>query len=292
MKKFLKIIMAVALAVCFVLPVVGCDTGASSTSEPGLKYKKIGGVYTVYDYVQEEGVTTLDLGEKLPADVTNVRIKKGAFAGNATLTKIIVSDKITKIDKGAFEKMGALVTLEVPFIGKSAHSDVIVGETAKGEDKAVDAERTIAHFFGADEYDAGIAITVKHNVNDSTTCYMPLSFKEVIVNATSDYSIPMYAFNGAVNLSSIKLVGKIDLIGESAFDGVKELKEIEIPETVTKIYSGAFANCSKLATLKFSGISTLKEVEENAFANTALKDTALDGVLVLTAEQKADIFGK
>ena len=292
MKKFLKILMAVALAVCFVLPVVGCDSSASGTDEPGLKCKKIGGVYTVYDYVQEEGVTVLDLGEKLPEDVTDVRIKKGAFSGNGTLTKIIVSDKVSKIDQGAFEKMSALVTLEVPFVGKSAHSDVTIGETAKGEDKAVDAERTIAHFFGTSEYDAGIAITVKYNANDSTTCYMPVTFKEVIVNATSDYSIPMYAFNGAVNLSYIKLNGKIDLIGENAFEGVKEIKEVEIPATVTKIYSSAFANCSKLATLKFSGTSTLKEVEENAFAGTALKDTALDGVLNLSADEKVEIFGE
>ena len=118
MKKVLKTLLVSLLAVCMVFPIAACDNTSNSANEPGLKYKKIHGVYTIYDYVQEEGVTTLDLGAKLPDDVTGVRIKKGAFEGNSTLKEIIVSDKVASIDAGAFQKMGALESLELPFIGK------------------------------------------------------------------------------------------------------------------------------------------------------------------------------
>lgn len=273
-------------------PIAACNDSNGANDTPGLKYKKINGVYTVYDYVQEDGVTELDIGAKLPVDVTDVRIKKGAFEGNSQLQKIIVSDKITTIDEGAFQKMGALVSLELPFVGKNANSDVTLGETKKDEDKSVDSQRTIAHLFGTEEYDAGVAITVYYNENDSVTCYVPVTFKEVIVNATTEYSIPMYAFNGAVNLTAITIKGKIDEIGEYAFAGVKELTTAYIPATVTTIRVGAFKNCAKLATLKIEVGSTLSKVEKEAFVSTKIKDTAFDGILTLTDAQKADIFGE
>lgn len=295
MKKVLKTLLISLLAICMILPIVACDNSSSSDSTPGLKYKKIHGVYTIVDYVQEEGVTELNIGEKLPENVTNVRIKKGTFAGNATLTKVIVSDKITLIDAGAFEKMGKLSSIELPFIGKTANSDATLSETQKGTEeynKAVNSERTIAHIFGTEEYDAGVSITINYDNTNTVTCYVPLTLKEVIVNATKDYSIPMYAFNGAVNLNSIKLLGKIDQIGEYAFVGVKEMTEISIPSTVKKIRVGAFMECSKLATVTFAEGISLEKIEKNAFALTKVKADDVKKVYTMTDDQVKDIFGE
>ncbi len=291
MKKVLKLLLISVLTVCMCLPIVACSNGNTGSSTPGLKVKKINGVYTIFDYVQEEGVEELNIGASLADGVSDVRIRKGAFEGNSSLKKIIVSDKVTEIDEGAFQKMSALESLELPFVGKTAHSDAYIGETKKDEDKAVDAARTIAYLFGTEEYDAGVSISVSYNSASKTTCYMPYTLKEIIVNATSDYSIPMYAFSGAVNLNKIVLKGKIDAIGEYAFSGVKELTEITIPTTVKSIYTGAFKDCTKLAKLNISGV-TLNKVEKQAFVNTALKDTALNGAITLTAEQKTEIFGE
>ena len=294
MKRILKLLLISVLALAFVLPITACSDDNSGSKTPGLKCKKIDDVYTIYDYVAEEGVTELDLDAVLKDEATNVRIKKGAFAGNNTLVKISVPERVTKIDKGAFEQMSALETLELPFIGKTANSDAYYQESKTDTDKSVDADRTIAHLFGADEYDAGIPVTIKFNdgSNGTTTCYMPQTFKNVIVKTTSAYSIPMYAFNGAVNLVSVTLSGNIDAIGEYAFAGCKEITTISFPESVKKIYKGAFMNCSKLATLNFVSGATLDLVGEEAFVNTDLLDTALDGVITLNADLKADIFGE
>ena len=291
MKKVLKTLIAVMMAVMLVFSVTACKDGGNGDDGVGVKYKKIDGVYTIYEYVQEEGVTELDLGKALGEGVTDVRIKKGAFSGNSKLTKIIVPDVVTKIDAGAFEKMGALVTLELPFIGQSAKSDVYYAESKKDEGKAVDSARTIAHIFGAEEYDLGAPVTVSYDDKSTTTCYMPLTFREVIVNATNEYSIPMYAFSGAVNLTSVVLNGKVDAIGQSAFSGCKELTAIELPETTVTVYENAFNGCAKLKTLTVK--ATAITVKDGAFVGTKLARTALDGkVNDLTDAMKDKIFGE
>ncbi len=289
MKKLFRVLLILALAVACSLSLFACGDGNDEVGTKGIKCKKIDGVYTIYDYV-EDGISVLNLADCLEEGVTNVRIKKGAFSGNNTLTKIIVSDKITEIDKGAFENMNSLESLEVPFIGKTANSDAYYAESKKDVDKATDSARTIAHFFGDTEYGMGVPVTINYNENASTTCYMPLTFTEVIVNATSEYSIPMYAFNGAVNLTSVKLVGNIDAIGEYAFSGCKEIKSIEIPATVKTIYKGAFKDCAKLATLTVGEGATLV-VKDEAFVGTKVARNALDNY-VSQAINKDKVFGE
>ena len=290
MKKVLKTLIAVMMAAMLVFSVTACKDGSNGDDGVGVEYKKIDGVYTIYNYGQEDDVTVLDLGEALGEDITDVRIKKGAFSGNSKLTKIIVPATVTKIDAGAFEKMGALVTLELPFVGESANSDIYYAESKKAEGKAVDSARTIAHLFGTEEYDMGAPVTVSYNDKSSTTCYMPLTFREVIINAESNYSIPMYAFSGAVNLTSVVLKGKVDAIGENAFKGCKELTEIELPETVTTICKDAFNGCAKLKTLTVKAETIT--VKEGAFVGTKLARTALDGRVDFTEISKDKIFGE
>lgn len=288
MKKILKTLLILSLAVLFSMSLVACGkNGDNEKDAGGIKYKKIDGVYTIYKYVAEENVEEINLGEELGEGITDVRIKKGAFKGNDTLKKIIVSDKITQIDKGAFEGMKSLETLEVCFIGKTANSDAFPSESKSEVDKAVDSERTIAHFFGNEDYSVGVPVKINYNSSSSTTCYMPITFKSVIVNPTEDYSIPMYAFNGAVNLTSIVIGEKVDAIGEYAFAGCKEIKAIEIPSSVKTIYDGAFMNCTKLATLTFDATTSI-DVKKDAFVGTKIDRNVFN----VTEDMKDIIFGK
>ncbi|MBQ3116467.1 MAG: leucine-rich repeat protein [Clostridia bacterium] len=293
MKKVLKTLLILSLAVLFAMSLVACgDKGGNKSADGGIKYKKIDGVYTIYKYVAEEGKSVINLGEELGDDVTDVRIKKGAFKGNDTLKKIIVSNKITQIDKGAFEGMKSLESLEVCFIGKTANADVYPNQSQAQVDKAVDSERTIAHFFGDTDYSVGVPVKISYNSSSSTTCYMPITLKEIVVNTQDEYSIPMYAFNGAVNLTSIKLIGNITAIGEYAFGGCKELKAIELPSSVNTIYDGAFINCAKLATLTVDANASLI-VKKDAFVGTKINRNALDGnISGIDENMRDEIFGK
>lgn len=281
MKKFLNMIITVALVTIVALSMVACtNTTTNSSDKKGLLIKKIDGVYTVYDYVDDgSNLDTLDMGEifaqKEIAD-EDVRIKKGAFDGNSTLKKIIVPANVVTIDAGAFRNMQKLETLEVPFIGLSSNADAYYRETGSAEGKATDAARTIAHFFGTESYDAGQAITINYGAS-TVTCFMPVTFANVIVNASGEldcretYGIPMYAFNGATNLKSIELKGdKLGAIGVNAFGGCVALTKVEIPATVKTIYEDAFKGCAKLETVTIKGSNV--DIRDGAFEDTKYQE--------------------
>lgn len=285
MKKVFKIMLTAMLAAVCAISFLACapndDNGTGG--DTGLLIKKIDGVYTVYDYVAEEGVTELDIGKVLSdKQITeDIRIKKGAFDGNDSLTKIVVPAAVKEIDSGAFRNMQKLKTLEVPFIGKTINSDGFENESATAANKSVDAERTIAHFFGTSEYDAGRAITINYGAS-TVTCYVPVTFDTVIVNAAraaegkNYYSIPMHAFDGATNIKSVTLKGeKLGAIGVSAFNGCVALKTVILANDLSvAVKENAFKGCNKLSyfginadtlpekTISFANVTA---VEENAF---------------------------
>lgn len=276
MKKVFKILLASALVLVTMLMCIGCNDNVNKEGEKGLLVKKIDGVYTIYDYVDDgNGVETLDIGSVLQQKgiTEQYNIKSGAFDGNKTLTKIIVSKDVKEIAEGAFKNMHNLRALEVPFVGKTAKADAYFKESASATDKSTDKARTIAHFFGAEKYNEGKKVTINYG-GGAANCYVPINFNEIIVNAASDYSIPMHAFDGAVNLTKVTIKG-VDAIGEGAFNGCINIKNITIPSSVKTIYAGAFNGCTKLE----------KIFVENG-AQIDVKETAFNGCV------KVQYFGK
>ena len=264
MKKVLKLILVAVLASLTVFSTVACVDNSNVGGKKGLLYKKdADGVYVVYGY-KDDGTlkdNTLNIGEKLevPADA-KVRIKSKAFSGNNTIKTLIVSSKVTEIEAGAFANMQELITLNVPFIGRFANADEFMFQSPAAEEKAVDAQRTIAHFFGTEEYNGACSITVNYGAG-STTCYMPLSLKTVEVAPAEDYGIPMYAFSGAVNIQTIVLGDKVNAIGTNAFENTA-FGKIEIPASVKTIYANAFLN-ARLTKVTFEGTGI--ELGDKAF---------------------------
>lgn len=182
--------------------------------------------------------------DEIPNNISKIRIKKDAFKGNNTIKTLIVSEAVTEIEKGAFADMQSLQSLVLPFVGRYRNSDAYQNESAASVGKAVDAERTIAHLFGAEEYSCGVKVSVNYGAG-ATICYMPITLKKVTVSSIIPYSIPMFAFNGAKNISTIELAGNIDAIGVSAFENTA-ITNIFIPLSVENIYKNAFRGCSSL----------------------------------------------
>lgn len=252
MKKVLKILLISILSVFTAFSVIACAPENPDGKNPGLQYKKEDGVYVVTDYNGTETNLTIDI-----EGATEIRIKKGAFEGNATIKNLTLTSKVVEIDEGAFAKMSALEELSVPFIGQYAKADTFFGETgsANESDKAMRKARTIGHFFGTEEYAGGASATSKYLENASdvaTTCYVPLTLKKIVVNAEQDYSIPMDAFNGFDTPQGLEVVlsNKVVAIGERAFKD-SGIKNIVIPASVKTIYANAFEN-SKLKTVEFA----------------------------------------
>lgn len=304
MKAIKKLIIMALVCICTVMSAVACYTPDDKGGEKGLLYKKINGVYTIYKYVDEgEGVTSLNIEEYLEDGVDNVRIKQGAFNGNDTLEEIIVPSTVTLIDEGAFQNMKSLQHLHVPFVGLTSYADTFVGETLDDPDaeddkvKAIDSERTIAHFFGTGSYDDGVPVTINYGLlsGQSKTVYVPLSLRKITVGINPlqpgenkpyyDYKIPACAFNGFYKDADITLCTNITEIGEYAFANANQLTEIQIPTTVTKIGKGAFSGASKLATVNFADLVGLTEIAESAFANTGFTTIVIPNNVVTIGDK-------
>mgnify|MGYP002509619454 CR=1 FL=1 len=289
MKKFLKIMICALLVLATVSTMLACSNNNSPTVKAtGLQYKKIGENYFVYDYVDDgTGITEINVSELLKDGVDNVTIKSGAFENNDTLTKIVLGDKVAKIEAGAFKNMKKLEVLELSFVGATAVSDAFIGETTReNPDKSVDSARTIAHLFGTEEYEGGVPSTINYG-GGTTKVYVPATLDTIIVNATSEYTIPMYAFNGSL-IENIIITGNVDGIGEYAFANCKKIASINIPSSVKNIYKNAFDGAINLKTCTFGDNTALVKVYDYAFRNTRLDSS----IIPSGVEQGDGVFDK
>ncbi len=92
-------------------------------------------------------------------------------------------------------------------------------------------------------------------------------FRDTIETITLEQGITHIgntAFNGVSQLTDIELPNSLTSIGFGAFANCSKLTKIEIPNGVTSVGAQAFANCSKLGSVSLP--STLTTIEERAFA--------------------------
>ena len=66
------------------------------------------------------------------------------------------------------------------------------------------------------------------------------------VEMNAGTTIGINAFNGCVNLKSVKLCSGIGSVGQSAFYGCTSLESITLPSSITAISGNAFQNCTAL----------------------------------------------
>lgn len=306
MRKVFNILLAIMMIVVSAFSLTACvDPDKGGDGDKGLLIKKINDVYTIYDFVDDGSFNgTLNIGTILAEKgLYDVTIKKGAFDGVDTIEKLIVSDRVTEIEEGAFRKMSNLVELEIPFVGKNAMADARFDQTDWQVNKSVAKERTFVHFFGTESYDGGAEIS-----NIVGRFYLPATLMTVTVNATSNvkyesgdkvgYAIPYQAFQGATNLTKINLTGaNLFEIGENAFTDCTNLTSIILPSTIKTIHKDAFLGCVNMSkvnstdamTVDFSGITA--EVKSGAF-NFGKEDVKYNVVNAGTyASNLAKIFG-
>jgi hypothetical protein len=276
MKKLIRTILITLLVSVFAFGIVGCNNqNAGSDSEKGLILKRYENedFYTVYDYVDDGKTSSLTITS--PDELPIGRIAENAFDGVNTLTELVIPSTVTEIGQGAFKNMKNLNKLTVPFIGLNATADAYFNQTQSGEDKAVDATRTISHFFGSDEYVGGVLVTNNYNKTGNTSVFVPATLNTITINNESEYAIPMYAFSGVINLGTVNLSNKITAIGVSAFEGCLGLANVQIPASVKTIYDSAFSGCTNLGNLTFADNQIVETFGDKAFYGITLKNFTL-----------------
>ncbi len=181
---------------------------------------------------------------KLPDEITYIGTH--TFSGCEKLKEVILPQKLKKIDYGAFQNCTALKKIELPqtleeighdaFMGCSSLEEVILPSGLKTLDDAAFKNCT--------------------------------ALKRIELPTTLE-TISIELFMGCVSLLEVHLPNTVTYIRNSAFEG-SGIVAITIPESVTKVGSRLFANCTSLKSVIFSGDNTPLE-NEMFFGATALE---------------------
>ena len=257
-------------------------------------YKYAGGMYTDTEITVKEG--TLGIAGNafngmdklvkvtLPAGLTN--IGEYAFGGAQTgtgLTEITFPDSVTEIGANAFRNAKSLakVTIgaNVAYIGDNAFGGTAVSNLTYG----ANAE------FGAQGPFRGLTAAATVTLGDNVTAFPAKLFEEwtglASVSLGGVTQLPANAFDGFENLATVAL-DDVTVLGDYAFRGTA-LTEVTIPEGVTSIGNGVFANCTKLAKVNYNAAdASAPNSANNAFAGC----TALASVVIGEGAAVPDYF--
>lgn len=215
-------------------------------------------------------------------------INAKAFAGCTNLKTVKLEEGVTTIQGMAFADT-QIDTITIP------STLTTTGITKDGTvEKGPFAGTMIATVHGADDSDGienGATILPETKKIPDNLFLGCNSIIDVQIPSTVT-DIGQKAFKDAVNVETVTFhvntesgtPAGIQTIGISAFDGCNSLKEITLPETVTDVMQGAFANEKSLTRADMSKAKSLKKWDKETFKNdTALQEIALPAVSSITA---------
>lgn len=188
----------------------------------------------------------------IPDSVTSIGVK--AFYNCSSLTSITIPDSVTNIEPAVLGGCSSLESITVPFIGKSKTATVASESTLFG------------YFFGEMSF-ADSTLTEQRygsKPNESITYWIPKKLKNIVI---AGGNILYGAFQGCGNLTDIKLLDDVKIIGTYAFSG-SSFTNIILPDSVTFIGSNAFRGCSLLSSIKIS--NSVTSIGEYTFAGCSM----------------------
>ena len=196
---------------------------------------------------------------KIPSGVRNIDYK--AFAGCDSLTEVVLCNGLESISDEAFKWCTALEKINFPkslnSIGKYAfeQSDKLHNIVLPNKNISLGFEA-----FGPDEGDSVIG-------EDGNNYDFWISNVKTNVNTVSIAPANGNLVNGDVVVpEKVEYKGKEYLVTEicpQAFSGSKELKSVQLPDSIVKIEEYAFMNCTELKVAKLG--KSLRTICEQAF---------------------------
>ena len=219
------------------------DSGTvSGTLDNGVTWELTDGVLTISG---NGAITNVGWNDK---DIRKVIIGEGVteigafiFYDCEGLTRVDISDSVTKIGDSAFQECMSLKEIVIPS-----------GVTEIGS----------SLFFacnGLTRVDIPDRVT-KIGESAFNSC---VSLKEIVIpNGVTE--IEDYAFSGCMSLKKIAIPSGVTSIGLYVFHKCFELTSVDIPNSVTKIEYRAFADCTSLAEITLP--KSVKSIGHSAFA--------------------------
>ncbi len=191
-------------------------------------------VTTIGDYAFLSCTGLTDI--TIPNSVTTIGSE--AFNNCNGLTNITIPNSVTSIDGFAFAFCTGLTSITIP------NSVTSIGDAAFG---GCDGLTSIFVESDNPKYDS------RDNCNaiieTATNTLISGCITTVIPNSVT--SIGDYAFGGCTDLKNVIIPNTVTSIGSQAFDGCYNLTSVSLPNSVTTIGDRAFRSCNYLTNLTF-----------------------------------------
>lgn len=226
----------------------------------------------------------------LPSSVAS--ICQEAFKGQASLKKLVATQKLTDIQPRAFYGCTSLKEVSIPpkttvmreaFRGCTSlekfHIDENIQEGAfiqSGlKEVTFDSKLTTvkALMFYSCQRLEHIKLTEGINYISSNAFASCSNLKSVEFSPNIEY-IEEDAFSDCESLTEIELPKNLTWLMERAFYGCKSLKSVKINERLTQIKSGTFIGCEKLASVTIP--KNILFIENRAFDGNYLKEVIIE----------------
>jgi len=214
-------------------------------------------------------------------------IGEEAFLNNTLITKVVVSDTVISIGKGAFKGCSALLDITLPFVGSSdteaTNYKQVFGYIFGYAESSYSTSTIYSNLTSESSSTAQALITYSSGTTYCMSYYIPKSIRNVTI--TKQTAIPDNAFRNCDLIETINIPTNTISIGDYAFywcTNVESYNDGYLPETIIRISDYAFYNNDALVELNIS--SQIESVGNYAFYGSDLlsKVSTISSVSTLT----------
>ena len=230
------------------------DTTQRDIGSTGGEMKFAGG-YALSMFPSESVTLRYELHAYFPSDTKVV-----FSSGNESIVKVDQYGKITAVSEGL-----ASITAKVMMDGKSTLYSATVSVNVK--EPFITSGPSLTNYFGSGDsanhvtFPSTLAITEIGQFAFSNYDYVEKG-PDDIINDESPESMKLW-FKGDSNIRQVTIPEGVTRIGPYAFAGITTLEKVVLPSTLETIDYGAFYGCTKLTTVE--GIEHVKFINQSAF---------------------------
>lgn len=222
---------------------------------------------------EDSDITSVEIGDNI------TYIGKSCFRGCTSLKSVKLGKNVKNIDEGCFDNCSSLERIAFPASLEQLGISLFSGCTALKEVK-----------FDSEEYfkiEDGVVFS-----SDMKTLIFALPYAELGDYTCPDSVTKIYdgAFYGSTTLTGFIFSKNVTTVPRAVFAGCTSLKELVIPETITKI-------CSLVTTAssitQITVLASVKEIDDLAFYDNENKKNVSENLTMVTVKgSKAEEFAK
>lgn len=222
---------------------------------------------------EDSDITSVEIGDNI------TYIGKSCFRGCKSLKSVKLGKNVKNIDEGCFDACSSLEKIVFPASLEQLGISLFSGCTALKEVK-----------FESDEY-----FTIQDGVvfsSDMKTLILALPYAKLGAYVCPESVTEIYdgAFYGCTSLTGFTFSNSVTTVPRAIFALCTSLKELVIPETITKISSLVTTDS---AITRITVPASVKEIDELAFYNSENENNVNESPTMVTVKgSKAEEFAK